>query len=299
MQNPFDPGYYTEDEARTFGFKSVGRNVRIAKNAQIIGLDRITIGDNVRIDGFTNIIAAGGPGVTIGSYIHIGAYCHFSGSGGGVTLRDFVNLSQGVRIYSGSDDYSGESLTSPMTPKHLKKETIGPVVVGRHVIIGSGTVVLPTSRSATTAPSAPCRWSARRWHPGASMRAFPRGTCAIARASFSTSRPRCGPSRGKGQGLPGMGDNNLLPFDQNTPPGAVGLWLRARSCATRFCELLPQAVSRRVSLYWLRRAYLSSSQRPSGMTVSGSRQYHELFFGDFRPGTILSEYLAGNFIYAE
>jgi galactoside O-acetyltransferase len=143
MQNPFDPGYYTEDEARTFGFKSVGRNVRIAKNAQIIGLDRITIGDNVRIDGFTNIIAAGGPGVTIGSYIHIGAYCHFSGSGGGVTLRDFVNLSQGVRIYSGSDDYSGESLTSPMTPKHLKKETIGPVVIGRHVIIGSGTVVLP------------------------------------------------------------------------------------------------------------------------------------------------------------
>ncbi len=56
------PVYYTEDEARTFGFKSVGRNVRIAKNAQIIGLDRITIGDNVRIDGFTNIIAAGGRG---------------------------------------------------------------------------------------------------------------------------------------------------------------------------------------------------------------------------------------------
>lgn len=143
MQKPFDPGYYTEEDARSFGFKAIGRNVRIAKNAQIIGLDKVSIGDNVRIDGFTNIIAAGGPGVTIGSYIHIGAFCHFSGSGGGVTLRDFANLSQGVRLYSGSDDYTGESLTSPMTPKHLKNETIGPVVVGRHVVIGSGSVVLP------------------------------------------------------------------------------------------------------------------------------------------------------------
>ena len=77
MTNPFQPGYYDEKELAAFGFKSVGSNVRVARNCTIVGLENISIGSNVRIDGYTAIVAAGTGWVSLGSYIHIG--CHLSG----------------------------------------------------------------------------------------------------------------------------------------------------------------------------------------------------------------------------
>lgn len=61
MKNPFDPGYYGSEELRRIGFKSVGENVRIARNCTIVGLKNVAIGDNVRIDGFCTIVASDGP----------------------------------------------------------------------------------------------------------------------------------------------------------------------------------------------------------------------------------------------
>ena len=58
-------------------------------------------------------------------------------------LSVFSGLSQSVRIYSSSDDYSGKSLTNPTVPKKYLNVKIKPVVIGRHVVIGSGSVVLP------------------------------------------------------------------------------------------------------------------------------------------------------------
>jgi len=55
----FDPGYYNERDLREAGFKSIKKNVSIAKNCTIIGLSNISIGNNVRIDGYCSIIAAG------------------------------------------------------------------------------------------------------------------------------------------------------------------------------------------------------------------------------------------------
>lgn len=143
--NPFDPGYWREDELRAFGFK-VGRDVMVAKNCTIIGLDNtsfsnIILGDHVRIDGFSTIAAATGF-LTLGSFIHIGGYCHLA-CAGGVTLSDFAGLSQRVSIYSASDDYSGASLTNPTIPRAFLNTQIAPVRLGRHVIVGSGSVILP------------------------------------------------------------------------------------------------------------------------------------------------------------
>lgn len=141
MTNPFDPGYYEEHELAAIGFKSVGSNVRVAKNCTIIGLENISIGDNVRIDGYSTIIAAGGF-VTLGSYIHIGGYSFLSG-GAGIVLESFSGLSQGVKIYSKSDDYSGAALTNPTVPSRYLNVVSGAVTLKRHVIVGSGSVVLP------------------------------------------------------------------------------------------------------------------------------------------------------------
>lgn len=140
--NPFDPGYLNEDELNSAGFKKIGRNVQIAKTCTIIGLANIEIGNNVRIDGYCSIIAAGSGFVRIGSFVHVAGYCGLY-AGHGYTMEDFSGLSAGVRIYTGTDDYSGKFLTNPTVPARYTGVRTGEVVLRRHVIVGTGTVILP------------------------------------------------------------------------------------------------------------------------------------------------------------
>jgi len=140
--HPLNPGYFDENDLREFGFKGVGENVRIGRTCTIVGLENITIGNNVRIDGYCTISAAEGGLLTIGSFIHIGAYCSLL-AGQGIHMADFSGLSQGVRIYSKSDDYSGRHLTNPTIPAKFAGASGGPVSLERHVIIGAGSIVLP------------------------------------------------------------------------------------------------------------------------------------------------------------
>jgi acetyltransferase-like isoleucine patch superfamily enzyme len=139
--NPFDSGYYGAHDLRQFGFKAVGENVKIAKDCIIIGLPNISFGNNVRIDSGTTIAAHSGP-LVVGSYVHISGGCYIA-SAGGVTLDDFSGLSHGVKLFSGSDDYTGMSMTNPTVPSQFTNVKIAPVRVGRHVIIGVNSVVLP------------------------------------------------------------------------------------------------------------------------------------------------------------
>jgi acetyltransferase-like isoleucine patch superfamily enzyme len=139
--NPFDRGYFGSEALKSFGFKSVGKNVEVARNSSIIGLQNISLGDNVRVDDNVIIAAASGS-LRIGNYIHIAAGCYL-GCSGGITMEDFSGLSQGVRVYSATDDYGGSSLTNPTVPARYLKLTVAPINLGRHVIIGSGSVILP------------------------------------------------------------------------------------------------------------------------------------------------------------
>lgn len=140
--NPFDPGYYSEDELRAFGFKSVGEQVQVAKNCTIIGVENIEIGSHVRIDGFSTLVAAGSGWIRLGSYIHIGGYSFLS-AGAGIQMDDFSGVSQGVYVYSQTDDYTGRHLTNPTVPARYTGVSRGTVTLGRHAIIGSKSVILP------------------------------------------------------------------------------------------------------------------------------------------------------------
>ena len=132
---------YTDVELRQLGFAKLGENVRISKKASFYGIERISIGSNVRIDDFC-VLSAGKGGIEIGSFIHIAVYTSLIG-GGKITLSDFCNISSRVSIYSSNDDYSGEFMSNPMVPEEYTNVTTDSVVVGKHTIIGSGTVVLP------------------------------------------------------------------------------------------------------------------------------------------------------------
>jgi len=123
------------------GFAEVGDPVFISDKASFYGCSRIRLGHHVRIDDFA-VLSAGEGGITIGNYIHIAVYSSLIGAGA-IRIEDFANISSRVSVYSSSDDYSGETMTNPMVPDAYKAVQHAPVLIGRHVIIGAGTVILP------------------------------------------------------------------------------------------------------------------------------------------------------------
>lgn len=133
--------FLTEQQLSTIGFAELGSNVLISDKASIYGASRIKIGSNVRIDDFC-VLSAGEGGIEIGSYIHIAVYSSLIGAGK-ITLADFANISSKVAIYSSNDDYSGGYMTNPMVPVEYTNVTHAAVTLAKHVIIGSGSVVLP------------------------------------------------------------------------------------------------------------------------------------------------------------
>lgn len=131
----------SETQIAEMGFAKVGKNVRISDRASFYNCANITIGDHVRIDDFC-VLSAGAGGIVLGSYIHIAVYTSLQGSER-ITLSDFCNISSRVAIYSRSDDYSGEFMTNPMVPPQFTGGSAAPVTLGKHVIVGSGSVILP------------------------------------------------------------------------------------------------------------------------------------------------------------
>ena len=123
------------------GFASVGENVRISDRASFYGNSCIRIGSNVRIDDFC-VLAAGIGGIEIGNYVHIAVGSSLIGAGK-ISLSDFSGLSSRVSVYSSSDDYSGTTLTNPTLPSEFTGVTHADVLLGKHVIVGSGSVILP------------------------------------------------------------------------------------------------------------------------------------------------------------
>jgi acetyltransferase-like isoleucine patch superfamily enzyme len=140
--NPFDSGYVESAELRTLGFASIGTNVRIARACTIIGPENISLGDHVRIDPYSILVASGPGKLEIGSHVHVGGW-GFLSANEGLVVGDFCGLSQGVRIYTRADDFSGDFLTNPTVPAAYTNVRGAAVCLQRHVIIGSGSVILP------------------------------------------------------------------------------------------------------------------------------------------------------------
>jgi len=131
--------YLTKDQLLSMGFKSIGINVFISDKAAIYNASEIEIGNNSRIDDFCIVSGK----VKIGDFVHITPTCLVAGGKLGVVLSDYATLAYGVKVFSQSDDYSGNSMVNSLIPTKYKKETFAKVVIGRHVIIGAGSIVMP------------------------------------------------------------------------------------------------------------------------------------------------------------
>lgn len=131
--------FYTSYELNELGLANFGENALISRKVSIYSAEKISIGNNVRIDDFCILSGK----IIIGNYIHIAAYTALYGGDKGIVIQDFANISSRISIYSISDDYSGETMTNPMIPDKFKNIQSKEVIIERHVIIGSGCVVLP------------------------------------------------------------------------------------------------------------------------------------------------------------
>lgn len=132
-------GVLNRDQLLAMGFRSVGEDVRISDKASIYGAGEISIGSHVRIDDFCVLSGR----IELGSYIHIAVYSALFGGQAGIRVDDFANISSRVCVYALSDDYSGMTMTNPMVPDKYKHVDHGPVHIGRHCIIGTGSSVMP------------------------------------------------------------------------------------------------------------------------------------------------------------
>ena len=134
-------GFLTPDEIKAVGFASVGDHVQIDRAARFYGASGISIGSNVQIDAYA-ILRAGDEGIRIGNHVHIDAFALLTGAAR-IELQDFSGLSARVSIYSSNEDYHGDGLTGPTVPDEFRKVTNAPVIIGRHAVIGAGSVILP------------------------------------------------------------------------------------------------------------------------------------------------------------
>ena len=131
--------FYTEEELNEIGFARIGKNVLISRKASIYSPELIEIGNNVRIDDFCILSGK----IKIGNYVHIAAGCYLFAGDVGIELNDFSGLSSRVTIYAVTDDFSGDFLTNPTVPEEYRHVIKEKVVLEKHVLIGSGSTILP------------------------------------------------------------------------------------------------------------------------------------------------------------
>jgi len=131
--------YLSEIQLKVAGFKRIGKNVRISEKASIYNPELIEIGDNSRIDDYCVLSGK----LKIGRNVHFAPFCLVAGGEKGITFEDFSGLAYHVQVFTQSDDYSGKTLTNPTVPPEYKNELKKAVFIGKHSIVGAGSIIMP------------------------------------------------------------------------------------------------------------------------------------------------------------
>ena len=118
----------------------LGQNVIIGKTVRIRYPHLVNIGDNCIIDDFTYISTS----LHLEANVHISASCSIIGGAASyVNIGEFSTFAPNVTVAAGSDDYKS-GIATPLVPKQFKADLeIGIINIGKHCILGSGSVVLP------------------------------------------------------------------------------------------------------------------------------------------------------------
>ena len=97
----------------------------------------VRLGDGTRVDAFVTITGR----VNVGRNVHISTgACIFGGEG--VEIGDYSAVSVQAKILTATEDLSGESFVNP-TVDHDRAPIRAPIRIGRHCVVGAGSVLLP------------------------------------------------------------------------------------------------------------------------------------------------------------
>ncbi len=110
---------------------------RVHPLANLVG-DDIVIGEGSRIDAF----------VTLTGKVRIGRNCHISTGasvfgGGGFFMGDYSGLSPGVKVFTSTEDVSGEWFMHPTSPEEYRQPITKSIRIGDHCAVCANAVLLP------------------------------------------------------------------------------------------------------------------------------------------------------------
>jgi galactoside O-acetyltransferase len=131
---------YTIEELKKMGIIVYGENIFISKFVNIYKPQNLILHDNIRIDDFTIISCKGI--VEIFNYVHISAQCFISCSTK-ITIDNYSAISVGTKLFGSCNDFSGKYLSNPTIPEKYTNVKIGDILIGKNVIIGSNSVIMP------------------------------------------------------------------------------------------------------------------------------------------------------------
>lgn len=132
--------FYSEKELKRMGFKFVGNDVEVFRKAVFVNPKNIYLGNACRIDDFVMIHGTGE--IFIGNRVHVSCFSSLVG-GGRIVLKDYSGLSAGCRLISGTEDFLGGGMTNPCIPSKYREVYRSFVILERHAILGTNTIVNP------------------------------------------------------------------------------------------------------------------------------------------------------------
>jgi len=131
--------YFSRHELEQMGFRRLGVDVQVSRTSRLYVPEYISLGDYSIVDDFC--ILSGN--IDLGRNVHIAHGCRMIGGREGIKMDDFSGLAFGATIFAQSDDYGGDALTNPTVPMQYRKILRARVELGRHVIVGTNSVIFP------------------------------------------------------------------------------------------------------------------------------------------------------------
>lgn len=123
-----------------YKFRERGNHITIYHPVTLINQEEMVLGNHILISEYAYVAA--GMGLHIGNFIHIATHTSISG-GGFCVLEDFVGVSAGARIITGSEDIMGGGISSPMVQERFRSFYRSYVHCKRHSFISTNAVILP------------------------------------------------------------------------------------------------------------------------------------------------------------
>lgn len=132
--------FYTKNELLNFGFKRVGKNVRISNKSSLYSISG-SIDDDTRVDDF--VILKGD--FKIGKKVHICSHSSLSAVGGTIEIEDLCGIGVSNIFYTCSDDMLQSALCGPLVEKKFTKTKNGGIQIQKGAALGGRVTVMPNS----------------------------------------------------------------------------------------------------------------------------------------------------------